>query len=176
MARFFTAKLLTFALVNKSSWKRVFNLLKLWYTFIVIKMNNRKGFTLIELLVTVALIGSMSIVVGVSVTSLLNNQKQKRYDEFVEQMEDAGCVFAQNDNRTEAICEAFPTSCQIKLGDLIDYGLIKRTIQNPMTKKDVSEDNKSYVLVTYKDGEKFCKFQDLTCEDKYCKDKNNESK
>ena len=141
---------------------------KVCYNCNVINMKNRNGFTLVELLVTIALIGTLSVVVGVSVGNLITNQKYRSYDDFVQDLEEAACVFVQNDNRTSELCQAYNSLCQVKLADLIKNGLIKKTMENPMTEKSVEEDTLSYVQVTYSDGERFCHFVDRDCTDEYC--------
>lgn len=134
-------------------------------------MNNKKGFTLIELLVTVALIAIISIVVGVSVGNLITNQKHKSYDNFVKKMEDAACVFMQNDNRTEGLCQAYNGLCDIHFKDLINGGLVKKSDENPMTGEKIETDYDSYIHVEYIDGERICKFVDMKCTDAYCQEK-----
>lgn len=124
-------------------------------------MKDNKGFTLIELIVTIGLIGLLGIVVGFSVTNLLNGQKEKRYQEYVKTIEEAACVFAQSDKRTEGICEDFPKACNIKFSNLIDNGLIKKTLVNPNTEKSVVEDTKSYVVVSYTNGERKCEYKEV---------------
>ncbi len=128
-------------------------------------MNNRKGFTLIELLVTVALIGTIGVIVGVSVNSLMDNQKKKSYDEFVANLEQAACVLVQSDSRSEETCASGVNNCKVYLKDLIKYGLVKKTTDNPMTEKSISEDTTSYVQVTITNGERNCKFVDTVCTD-----------
>ena len=128
-------------------------------------MKNNKGFTLVELLATIALIGALGIVVGFSVTNLLNSQKEKRYAEYQKTLEDAACVFAQNDNRTEGICDAFEPLCKIYFENLIEKGLIKKTLTNPMTDQTVAEDTKSYVQVSYTNGERKCEYKEVTTEE-----------
>lgn len=135
-------------------------------------MKNRNGFTLVELLVTVALIGAVSVVVGFSVNRLLYNQKKNDYDDFKKTVEDAGCVFAQDDNRTENLCseENFETLCNIPFEDLINAGALKKTLTNPFNdKKPISDDIDSYVHVSYVDGKRICEFIDCVCQDEYCK-------
>lgn len=131
-------------------------------------MKDKNGFTLVELLVTIALIGTISIVVGVSINSLNKNQSHKSYDDFVKTMEDAGCVFAQHDNRTKEICYTYPNLCNIKNAELISSGLIRKTLENPLSKKTVEQDTTSYVKITYQNGERICKFIDNDCQDDYC--------
>lgn len=120
-----------------------------------------KGFTLVELLATIALIAALGIVVGFSVTNLLKGQKEKRYNEYKKTLEDAACVFAQNDNRTESICKEINALCNIYFSNLIEKGLIKKTLVNPITGKSVEEDKKSYVQVTYINGERKCQYTEV---------------
>lgn len=134
-------------------------------------MKDKRAFTLIELLVTVALIAIISIAVGVSVGNLMTKQKHKNYDKFVENMEEAACVFMQNDNRTEGLCQAYTSLCDIHFKDLINSGLVKKNEENPMTGETVANDYDSYVHVEYVDGERICTFVDRKCTDAYCQEK-----
>ncbi len=133
-------------------------------------MKNRNGFTLIELLVTIALIATLSIVVGVSVNNLLEDQNHKDYDAFKKDVEDAACVFVQSESRTSETCPKGGDSCHIMFSDLIKYGLIRKTMQNPMTDEAVIDDTESYIDVTYINGEKYCKLVDNKCTDEYCQE------
>lgn len=140
-------------------------------------MKNRNGFTLIELLVTIALIAAVSVVVGFSVNNLLYNQKKSEYDDFVKTMEDAACVFAEEDNRSPVICNNWSTQCEIHFSDLIESGVVKKTLKNPFDKPDktIENDKDSFVQVEYdSEGRRTCKFVDNVCEDNYCKEKANE--
>ncbi len=133
-------------------------------------MEKNNGFTLVELLVTIALIATLSVVVGLSVNNLLASQDHKDYDAFKKDVEDAACVFVQSDSRTSETCPAGGSSCHIMFSDLIKYGLIRKTMQNPMTDEAVIDDTESYIDVTYVNGEKFCKLVDKKCDDEYCKE------
>ncbi|MEG1506609.1 MAG: prepilin-type N-terminal cleavage/methylation domain-containing protein [Bacilli bacterium] len=117
---------------------------------------NKNGFTLIELLVTITLLAVVSVVVGVSVTGMLNRQKEKKYEDFKSQISDAACVYVEHEHITKEICDAFKVSCKINMAELINKGLIKKDLKNPSTKEDVLNDTKNYVKVSWTDGEKKC--------------------
>ena len=127
-------------------------------------MKDNKGFTLVELLVTIALIGTISVIVGVSVNNLLTNQRHRQYDDFVNEMERAGCVYAEDEARMLEVVDN-----KITNANLIKYGLIKKTMDNPITKLKAMDDDESYVEVTIVNNERICKFVDMKCNDGYCK-------
>lgn len=149
-------------------------------------MKNKNGFTLIELLVTIALIAAVSVVVGFSVNNLLYNQKKSEYDDFVKTMEDAACVFAEEDNRSPIICANWSTQCEIHFRDLIESGVVKKTLRNPFddrkkadnTPYTINDDDASYVQVEYdSEGRRTCKFIDKGCNTSkynYCEEKAKE--
>ncbi len=139
-------------------------------------MKNNKGFTLVELLVTIGLIGAIGVVVGFSVTNLLNSQKGQKYEEYKKTLEDATCVLAQRDNKNlnGVICSDFPSECKVKIGELVNEGLIKKNLVNPKTDKSVEAylaedwpiDDQDYIQVTNSsDGLRTCTFQ---CVEDYC--------
>lgn len=127
-------------------------------------MKDNKGFTLVELLVTIALIGAISVIVGVSVDNLLTNQRHRQYDDFVNEMERAACVYAEDEARMLEVVDN-----KITNANLIKYGLIKKTMDNPITKVKAMDDDESYVQVTIDNNERICKYVDMKCDDNYCK-------
>ena len=62
-----------------------------------------RGFTLIELLIVVAILGVIGVIITVSVTGTLNEQNQKSCDAFVQELEDAACVYAELTNKDVTI-------------------------------------------------------------------------
>ena len=116
---------------------------------------NKKGFTLIELLATIAILGLMSLIIGVNITSILRSTEKNNEDFDKEQIEKAACVFADSEIKTNESL-GFGNYykwcgegiwCDIIVGDLIKSGLLGDNY-------DKYKDNT--VHVSYPDGEKKC--------------------
>lgn len=123
-------------------------------------MKNDNGFTLVELLVTVALLGALSLIVGLGVSNMLRHQKEKQFDDYTEQLEKAGCVYAEHNTLTASVCGSNAASCQIKFSALVTAGLIEKDLTNPSTQKRVIEDNTSYIQINWSNNERTCKYEE----------------
>lgn len=122
---------------------------------------NNKGFTLIELLATIALLAAMSVVVGLSITNMLNNEKQKQIDEYAEKLEKAACLYVEHAGIDNSTCATNSSMCKIKFTTLIKNSLISRDLVNPVNNKTVSEDTNSYVQITWENYEKKCTYMEV---------------
>lgn len=123
-------------------------------------MKNNNGFTLIELIVTVALLAVLSVVVGLSVTNMMDGQKEKQYEEYVSTLEEAGCVYAEHNKLTASVCSSSPASCKVKLNSLISAGLVKKDLTNPNNKKLISQNTTSYIQISWSNNEKKCVYKE----------------
>ena len=102
---------------------------------------NKKGFTLVELMATIGLLAIMSLVIGVNITSILKNTKQREEDFNKEQIEKAACVYYSSE-------ELNPSgSKEIFVKNLIESGLLDETYRNVENRK---------VTITVNDDEKKC--------------------
>lgn len=113
-------------------------------------MKNNKGFTLIELIITIALIAALSVVVGLNVMNTMDTQEKKQITEYKEKLENAACVYI------ESVGNRSITSVTIQ--QLIDKGLIGKDLQNPETKKPVTDDS-HVIKITWTNGKKSCKYE-----------------
>lgn len=86
--------------------------------------------------------------------------KEKELNKYYNQIEDAACKLAKDDNYTESICEAFPYLCKIHTEKLITRKYLDDNIINPLTKKKASLDTKGYVEITWKDKKMQCKYKE----------------
>ncbi len=121
---------------------------------------NNKGFTLIELIIVIALLGALSVVVGLNVNNTLNKQKDKEKNEYREKIEKAACVYAD----TKIDIKTCSPNCIIKVNTLINEGLIDKNIKNQFN-KDKSNPNTvlndpSEVKVYLNNNEKICEYID----------------
>lgn len=146
---------------------------KLWYTDNVIIMKDNKGFTLIELIVTIGILAMLSLVVGMSITNMIEKQNERNYNEFVKEVEDAACVYAEKLDRCKSL-----TNCSITFEELLAEGLIDKDLinldvdKNPEKYKDlinlnvdkklkeytVSDTPNEEVDVRWENYEKICKY------------------
>lgn len=127
-------------------------------------MKNRKGFTLIELMITIAIIATISVVVGVNIMQTLNSQKRKDDEQFAKTLEDAACTYAD--------VVGIDSEYNISTCNLIKDGYLKKkTI--PGTEYVLGEDKNLTIRVYWtEDNEKVCEYDEnqtpndnLTCED-----------
>lgn len=112
-----------------------------------------KGFTLIELLVVVAIMGVLGVIISVSLTKTLKNSNQMGCDRFVNEIEEAACVYVGL-SKNEGKC--FGYSCTINVNDLLEEGLIHSEVDactgNPV------ENLTANVSVSLVNGEKKCTY------------------
>ena len=115
---------------------------------------NNKGFTLIELLAIIVIIGLLGTVITINLTKTLKSTNQKSCNEFVKEIEDAACVYANKYDK-EIICDDH--NCEpIKVECLINEGLIQSE-KDTCTGKDI--DKSATVSITWnEDGEKSCHY------------------
>ena len=81
-----------------------------------------KGFTLLELLVVIAIMGVLGIIITASLSSTLNKTNQEDCDEFVKEVEEGACVYADL-SRREFPCNR--PGCEIPLSILYQDGMIE---------------------------------------------------
>ena len=116
-------------------------------------MKNKKGFTLIEMITVLVLISLIALITITSVTKLLNNSKEKLYENQMEQIESAARLWGAdnmlilpNDSTSNVVCEyknidSCPEDYKkliIDLKLLQDSGYIGQDIKNPKTNKPIT--------------------------------------
>ena len=106
-----------------------------------------KGFTLIELIVTITLLAIISVTIGVSVSNILYNQKEKDAKTLKNKIENAACVYVETID--ENISE-------VTLKLLITEGLLDEDLTDPLTKESL--DINSKVKIDIVDNEKICTY------------------
>lgn len=106
---------------------------------------NNKGFTLIELIITIALIAAISVTVGLSMSGLLERENQKQVDEYRETIEKAACLYAVTHDVES-----------VSLQTLIDEGLLRKDLENPESKMEITNYRNHAVEINMIDGERKC--------------------
>ena len=101
-----------------------------------------KGFTLIELIVTITLIVIISVTVGVSITGMLDRQEEKDTEDYVNQIQDAACVYAN-------VSTAFTDGAQFGFGAEIGISTQKLHARGPMALRELT----SYKYLINGDGQ-----------------------
>lgn len=106
-----------------------------------------------ELLIVIAVMGTIGVIVTISMMSSFNKVKQDDCTRFVKKLEDTACVYASSSNK-EIACPR-DTGCDISLNILNNAGLIDEEIDACTTKAiDMSKSVKvSWNATT---GEKTC--------------------
>ena len=106
-----------------------------------------KGFTLIELIITITLIAIISVTVGVSVSNMLSNQKEKEAKELKKIIETAACIYYEVEDSTVK---------EVTLKTLVEAGLLDKDLTNPITKSPLEENDK--VEINWYNNEKTCTY------------------
>lgn len=113
------------------------------------KLNN-KGFTLVELMATIVILSLVITIGAVSITSLINNAKEKNYDLLVEEIKNAveefyiECKF-DSDSTISSICP--PLS-----GGYYETTL-KTLVTSGFLKGNSTDNDKKFTIVNPKDNE-----------------------
>lgn len=115
-----------------------------------------KGFTLIELIITITLIAIISVTVGVSVSNMLSNQKEKDAEDMKATIENAACVYVEVENEGTT-CPDDPSKNCVSLDELIKSGLLDNDLNNPLTNEDL--DINSMVKISWENNEKKCEYE-----------------
>ncbi len=114
---------------------------------------NNKGFTLMELLIVVAVMGTLGVIVTISMTASFNKTKQDDCKRFVKKLEDTACVYASSSNK-EIACPR-DIGCDISLNILNNAGLIDEEI-DACTAKEIDLSKSVKVSWNQTTGEKKC--------------------
>lgn len=121
-------------------------------------MKNKKGFTLIELIAVIAIIASLSLIVGLNMKKMLDTTKEKKYNAYKEEIQNAACVYAEQQNWHHASdCPNNP--CRVTFETLKEAGLVSKNLLNPKTKKTIDEELRREISITWINNEKKCELQ-----------------
>ncbi len=108
----------------------------------------RKGFTLIELLGVITLLGILAFIAVPAVTRSINNSRENAYNVQVGNLISSAKNWVAD--HPEAIPEADGESTRVTLGTLKDGNYVEDDLENPKTKKMMSND--TYITITNING------------------------
>lgn len=117
-------------------------------------MKNKKRTLIILLVLIIVLIVILGIVI------LFGGMKDREIKEFYQTIEEITCEYAEGENITEALCDGFSNLCHVKYDTLISWGYLDGNLENPKTGESVSEDDTSYVEITWEDNKMICTFKE----------------
>lgn len=107
---------------------------------------NQKGFTMVELIAAVSILVIISIIVTISLSKMNEKNSQKRYDEFKETVEKAGCTYIELSVNRDYKESCYP-NCNVSVDTLMNEGLISADLINPSTDEVVQAT--SYVRISW---------------------------
>lgn len=118
---------------------------------------NSKGFTLVELIATIVILALVMSIGSYTVVSLINDSREKDYELFISQVNDAAETFyneCKYMNTGMAICD----KSTVTLGELVSSGFLKgnstdsngySTVMNPRDKENIKD---CLISITYSNG------------------------
>lgn len=104
------------------------------------------------------LIGVIAIILAIVL--IFGGLKDKQVKKYYNKVENAACKLAEDENYNEVLCDAFKNLCKIDFEKLINREYIDSNLINPINKKKISEDTKSYVQVSWKDEKMVCTYKE----------------
>lgn len=141
------------------------------------KYKNKKGFTLIELIVVIAIVGALSVTMGISAINTMKQTKFRDYEETYADIFDAARLYTGLKVPPES-CEetmeiaiscgtvsSYPANislcCLVEAG-LLDYDLTKQ--YDPLTNDDDFSPEKNINIVIDANGRKIMSTYNDSCE------------
>lgn len=116
---------------------------------------NKKGFTLVEIIAVVAVLAIISLLLFPSLTNLIKRKSDKEYDEFLNQLCQAGEYYVSNISPDVEAKIEMNGQASIRLSELNTNELIKRDMINPKTKQLIDL-NSSLIMKKAADGTYSC--------------------
>lgn len=110
---------------------------------------NKKGFTLVEILIVIAILAAISVTVGINMMNIKGQEKDKEYNTYIKNIENAGCLYVEINN--------ISTNTFVNIDTLINAGLLRKDVINPKNNKKIQEDSEiKGVNISWDKNEKKC--------------------
>ena len=123
-------------------------------------MKKKNGYTLIELLIVVAVIGSLTVIIGINSNNLTNNANKNKYRQTYRDLFKAAAVYSELTS-SYTICK---NGCDVTINNLIEKGLVDENIlseNNPLFKNTIFKEG-DIITVSFKDGKKQLEYKSIT--------------
>ena len=117
-------------------------------------MKNKKRILIILLVLIIVILFVLGAVI------LFGGIKDKEIKRFYKQIEEITCDYAEGENLTESLCDAYDNLCRVKYSTLISWGYLDENLENPLTHEKVSENTADYVEITWKEDKMVCTFKE----------------
>lgn len=118
----------------------------------------KKGFTLVELIVTIGIMALIGVVISTNMLGLFDKQADKDYEEFVNRMEEAACMYLETDSTKKNSCRN-SSGCFITSAELIKKGYIDENQKDPNTQELIKNNSDYDVKVCFKNNVKKCEMK-----------------
>ncbi len=117
-------------------------------------MKNKKRVLIILLVLIIILVTLLVIVL------IFGGQKAKEISDFENEVSQAACKYASEENFTEAICNAYENLCKVGFNTLITRDYLSEDLIDPKTNTKISEDTSSYIQISFKDDKMICTYKE----------------
>lgn len=117
-------------------------------------MKNKKRILIILLILIVIVLVILGTVLA------LGGIKNNEFVEFKQDIENAACEYAENENFTKEICLGYENLCKVRYSTLINRKYLSADLVNPMTDKKISDDTTSYVQISWEDDKMICTYEE----------------
>lgn len=105
----------------------------------------KKGFTLMELLIVIAILGTTSIIITISLSSILKSSNDNKCKTFISDIEEAACIYAATNEISNG---------NITMETLVSNGLIN--YEKDCEGNDL--DNSSIIIINTENSERKCTY------------------
>ena len=110
-----------------------------------------KGFTLVELIITITLIAIISVTIGVSMSGMLSRQEDNKLEEYITDIEEAACTYAElHDNSSNDT---------VKIDTLIQEGYLSTELTHPINEDSITNYANDEVEIVWEDGKRSCNYE-----------------
>lgn len=132
---------------------------------VFITVTNKRGFTLVEIIAVVVILALVGLIVVPAVLNSINNTKETAYNTMVNNIESVTKLYISENKGEIANINVINSNIKVSLQQLIDSGLIKAPIQDPMTGEPINPANKKISVCVIGKNEYFVSYVDIpSCE------------
>ena len=109
---------------------------------------NSKGFTLIELISIIMILVAIFFISFPSLMNISKSEESKKFNSMVKDLCIAGesYIYANNEDFEESLIVG--NTITIEVDELIEYGSVSSTLQNPKTNTSISGDLLQYTVLS----------------------------